>query len=189
MRHLMILGAVAMLSGCANTAAMRTLASQTSAHLATEQSGMDGFITAQKQLNQNNATLLDTLATQTALEQAQTALLVNAWTLAGQKDVLATQATAAKVDAPTIVASLSVTHATADTLDDGGAGASLQKAAGAYTAMAKKPSFKAQAQEIFASGNAVYQAAEKLKQGATSPTPAVASPSAPPPAATPAAKS
>jgi hypothetical protein len=167
-KQLLMLGFAFSLSACANTPAMRNLAAQTSSRVATQEASMNRFIQTGKQVNQDSAVTLATLQAQSAAQQAKTALTLEIWTLANKKDLLAAQAAVAKVQAADIVASSAVAQPALPALDDGGAGSSLEKASGAFTALAKKPGFLDMAREIFISGGAVYQAAHNLEQAAPS---------------------
>ena len=165
-RAFLTIGLVLALGGCANTPAMRTLATQTSSRVAAQEATMNNFIAAEKQLNQGNLGTLKDLGAQAQAQQTQTDLILETWTLAGSQDLLAAHAAVNKTQGADIVASLAVVSAAPPALDDGGAGGSLEKANSAFTALAKKPGFLDMAGEIFASGGAVYQAAQKLEQAA-----------------------
>jgi hypothetical protein len=135
---------------------------------------MNDFIAAQKQLNQDDASTLDTIRAQATGPQAATALVLQAWNVAAKKDLLSAQAAAAQTQPAQIVASLAVTPTVPAQLDDGGAGSSLQKANSAFATIAKPPGTAAQLKDLFDSAAAVNQALEALKASApntTKPTP------------------
>ena len=69
-----------------------------------------------------------------------------------------------------IISSLATTRTTSSDLDDGGAADALEKANGAFTALAKKPKFLDQLKNAYAAGDAVYKATKKLEQDATKTT-------------------
>jgi hypothetical protein len=176
LRHAALLALVLPLAACANTNAMRTLATQTSGRITQQVTTLNGFVATGKQMNQDSLATVNALQGQAAAARAEVARQHSAWALAGNQDLVARAEVADQVQAQDILNALAAAHPTAPTLDDGGAGTSLTKAASAYTAMAKKPGFIDQATELFAIGQAVQKAAQTIEQNAAA-TP-------PPPSAT-----
>ncbi len=162
------------LAACANSRAMRTLATQTSGRITEQVTTLNGFIATGKQMNQDSLATLAALQGQAAAAQADVARQRSAWALAGRQDLVTRAATADQVQAQDIVGALATAHPTAPPLDDGGAATNLTKAASAYTAMAKKPGFIDQAKELFATGQAVQKAAQTIEQNAAATPPTAA---------------
>lgn len=156
------------LAACANTAAMRTLATQTSKSATAEEGQMNDFIAASKQQNLDNATTLKSIRGQAAAEQAAANQALLAWKLAADKDLLAAQAFTTQAQPADIVASLTTTAPPPMTLDDGGSAAALEKANTVFTTMAKTPRLRDNITELYASGDAVYQALQAQKAAAKS---------------------
>ena len=156
------------LASCANTGAMRALASQTSDRITNQSTALNRFVGTGRQMNLDVAATIRDLQGQSASTQAQAALKRSAWALAGNQALVARAQIGAQVQSADIVAALTVTQTAPPVLDDGGAGASLTKASSAYAALAKKPGFIAQAKEVFAAGEAVQKAAQTIQQQAAS---------------------
>jgi len=157
------------LTGCANTAAMRGLAAQTSGALTRDSGALGTFVaTASQSALDRAATLADLQAARTdaqvAVERKR-----ESWTLAGRKQDLELLAEVERVRPADILAGLPAPVPAMPALDDGGAGASLDKAAGTYKAMAAPPKAKDQLKAIFEAGQSVQQAVQTIKDKAASP--------------------
>jgi hypothetical protein len=171
LRHTALLALALPLAACANTNAMRTLATQTSGRITQQVTTLNGFITTGKQMNQDSLATVSALEGQAAAARAEVARQHSAWALAGNRDLVTRAEVADQVQAQDILNALATAHPTAPALDDGGAGTNLTKAASAYTAMAKKPGFIDQATELFAIGQAVQKAAQTIEQNAAATPP------------------
>ena len=164
--RIVALGCCLAMAGCANTAAMRDLATQTSNTVAAHQASLDNFVAAQKALNAADAEELSLYARAAADERAQTDLLIGGWHFAGDQELLANQAFAAQVGPSTITISLAATQPPPQPIDDGGASAKLATAKTQFAHLAKPPSTVDGLKEIYASASAVYDALETLKSSA-----------------------
>jgi len=160
----------ATLGGCADTTAMRGLASHTSSALTQDSSSLAAFIATSNQSNRDRATTLADLQMAEADAQVSVERKRNGWALAARKDELALLAQIQRVRPADIVAGLPAPPPAMPALDDGGAGASLDEAAATYKAMARLPKFKDRVKEIFDAGQAVRRATQAIKDKAASPS-------------------
>jgi hypothetical protein len=151
------------LGGCANTAALRDLAAQTSTKVDAHHGQMNDFIAAQRELNASGAQELMDFAADTGTSQTQTGRITEGWRLAGRKDLLDQQAVTSQVTSAAILTSLVPAPISAADLSDGGSGKTLDEASKTYALMAKPPTLTDNIVEALTAADAVYQAVETIK--------------------------
>lgn len=161
-------------SGCANTAEMRTLATETSASVAANQTSLQQFIDAQNELNAANASELSVLSSAAAFETADTQRTLAAWRYAKKQDLIDQEAFAAQVQPSAILSALAASSPSPAQISDGGSVAKLTAASKSFSDLARKPQLIDELKETYASASAVYDALESLKSAANKSTGAAA---------------
>lgn len=158
------------LGACADRAAERTLAGQTSTQLVLHQTQVRDFIDAQSDLNKADALELDRYAQLTAILRDNSARLTEAWTLAANQPLLDQQASATSVGPAAIISSMAIDTTAAAKLSDGGAGDALDGANKTLTTLALTPSNKDRAVEVFGLASDVNTALTSIQKDAVDKT-------------------
>jgi hypothetical protein len=150
------------LVGCADTAAMRNLASQLSTKVAEQQANTAGFVATQQAINAGAQARVAELNRSRLVVQAETDRLRDSWIYAGSHDLADRQAWASRTDGATILASMAIVGTTPPALqaDDGLTG--LSDAQDQLRKLSAKPKTLDELKEIYREGDAIYASAKAL---------------------------
>ena len=154
------------LTGCANTDAMRTLATQAKAHVDAQNKAVTDFVAIQGQINSGAAGGRRDLDEMAAGERRTKGLLVQGWEVQGDHGRVEALGALSSRSAEDILNGMIPVALSTTRLDDGGAGDSLETASTQFGLLARKPSQFEQLQEAFSAADTVYTAWDKLKKAA-----------------------
>lgn len=154
------------LGGCASNRDYRGLASSTGVMVETLKTGTSEFIADQNALNGENAERLDRMMAYAGRAEMASSRQVMSWTATGSSGPLATYASAIRVDANAIVATMKSRASRAAPLDDAGAGDAYDKASEALGKLAAKPTGLHVLAGLLAYADAVKSSYDDLKEKA-----------------------
>lgn len=154
------------LGGCASNRDYRGLASSTGVMVETLKTGTGEFIVDQNALNVENADRLDRMMVYAGRAEMASSRQVISWTAAGASGPLATYASAAKVDAEAIIASMKSRASRAAPLDDAGAADAYEKASEALAKLSAKPTGLHLLAGLLAYADAIKTSYDDLKEKA-----------------------
>jgi outer membrane murein-binding lipoprotein Lpp len=163
-----------LLAGCADTGAMRGLASQISTRVAQDQADLDAFVADQNTFNESIAAGVIRDQQIRARVESETAMRRDEWTYGDRKGLLDKQAWSARSDASSILAAMSATAAPPPKVDAEDTSKKLAQIHDQLAKLATKPKTKDQLKELYAEGNAVYSAVQDLKKSAAAAAPSAA---------------